>query len=234
MFKNISKTGILLAILGVPAFVFIFLKIFGKNNFDLPYYFPKIGDNGQVVISKGDTLFNQVPDFELLDQDSLQYSSKTNSGKIRVVSFFFSRCGTICPTTNENLNRILENFKAIPEFEVESITVDPIYDTPSVLKKYASQFDNSKGNWHFLTGDKSYIYNLAIKGFKLPVADATEYDSNITNIDETFIHSDKLLLIDQDGYFRGIYTGTDKFEIDRLMVEVKVLITKLDDGKGWQ
>ena len=75
---------------------------------------------------------------------------------------------------------------------------------------------------------------MAIKGFKLPVADATEYDSNITNIDETFIHSDKLLLIDQDGYFRGIYSGTDKFEIDRLMVEVKVLITKLDDGKGRQ
>jgi len=65
---------------------------------------------------------------------------------------------------------------------------------------------------------------LAIKGFKLPVSDASDYDKNIVDIDQTFIHSDKLLLIDKYGHIRGIYEGTNKSEIERLVVEIKVLL----------
>ncbi|MCC5648204.1 hypothetical protein LC607_36135, partial [Nostoc sp. CHAB 5824] len=65
---------------------------------------------------------------------------------------------------------------------------------------------------------------LAIKEFKLPTADASEYEKEIESIDETFIHSDKLLLRGGGGYFRGIYEGTDKDEINRLIVEIKVLL----------
>lgn len=224
MKSNFSKAGILVVILVIPALVFIFLKLFGENNFDLPRYFPKVKDNGEVMISEGDTVFNQAPAFRLVDQTGDTLHSEKLKGKIYVTSFFFSRCGTICPSLNTNLARVQENFKHEDNVKLISMTVDPAHDSSEVLKAYSQKYEAVKDKWFFLTGDKAYIYNLAIKGFKLPVADASEYDKGIKNIDETFIHSEKLLLIDGSGYFRGIYEGTDKEEINRLIVEIKVLL----------
>ena len=87
----------------------------------------------------------------------------------------------------------------------------------------AQKYDAKTGKWFFLTGDKKTIYDLAIKGYKLPAADASEYDKNIKSIDETFIHSEKLLLIDKEGYVRGIYDGTYSPDVERLVAEIKVL-----------
>lgn len=222
MLKKYIKTGILLIVLGVPVFVFLFLKFFGENKFDLPHYFPELDASGEVKVVKGDTVFVKAPDFQLKDKNGEVYSYK--KGEISVVSFFFSRCGTICPITNKNLLRVAENFKSDSLVRILSLTVDPIFDTPQVLNKYALELGANYENWVFLTGDKKYIYDLAIKGFKLPVSDASDYDKNIVDIDQTFIHSDKLLLIDKFGHIRGIYEGTNKSEIERLVVEIKVLL----------
>ncbi|MBK6976342.1 MAG: SCO family protein [Cytophagaceae bacterium] len=221
--KNI-KAGILIITLGIPAFVFLFLKFFGKNKFDLPYYFPKINEMGEVIIVKGDTVFNQVPKFILKNQDGQKYVFDKDSSQVKVVNFFFSRCGTICPVTNKNINRLSEKFKD-KSVKFVSISVDPKYDQAEILKAYKNKFLYKNKNWDLLTGDKKYIYELAIGGFKLPVSDASEYDKNIENIDETFIHSEKFLLIDDQGYIRGIYDGTSTSDIDRLVVETKVLLT---------
>jgi protein SCO1 len=204
MLKKYIKAGILLIVLGIPAFVFIFLKVFGENKFDLPHYFPELDESGEVRV------VNSL----------IQYQNSD----ISVVSFFFSRCGTVCPITNKNLLRVAENFKTNDAVKIYSLTVDPVFDRPNVLKKYASELGANYKNWRFLTGDKKYIYDLAIKGFKLPVSDASEYDKNIVDIDQTFIHSDKLLLVDTKGHIRGIYEGTNKSDIERLVVEIKVLL----------
>jgi protein SCO1/2 len=67
------------------------------------------------------------------------------------------------------------------------------------------------------------IYPLVLKGFHVPLADASEYDAAIKNPDKTFIHSERLVLVDKEGIIRGFYDGTDKKEVDRLLVEIKVL-----------
>ncbi len=217
------KAGILVVILVIPALSFVFLKIFGKNSFSLPYYFPKIDEHGEIVTSKGDTLFSKAPQFSLINQNG--DSASFLPGKIQVVYFFFSRCGTICPITSSNLVKVGEIFKKNQDVYFTGISVDPSFDTPEVLFSYRSALGMDKLNFNLLTGDKKYIYDICIKGFKLPVADASEYDKSITNVDEMFIHSDKVLLIDKDGFFRGIYSGTSKEEINRLKVEIKVLLS---------
>ena len=224
MQKNYIKTGILLVLLGIPVFVFIFLKVFGENKFDLPYYFPEINESGEVSVVNGDTVFIKAPEFNLLNHNGESFDFKIGEPEIKVVSFFFSRCGTVCPITNKNLLRVAQNFKNQKKLGLVSISVDPKFDTPLILKSYSEKLGTKALNWVFLTGDKKKIYDLAIKGFKLPVSDATEYDKNITDIDQTFIHSDKLLLVDKSGYIRGIYEGTNPDDIDRLMVEIKVLL----------
>ncbi|MFN8429072.1 MAG: SCO family protein [Spirosomataceae bacterium] len=225
MSKQNFKVGILLITLGIPAFVFLFLKFFGKNKFDLPYYFPKLNESGEVMISDGDTVFSQIPRFVLLNQDSLQYESVKDTSQIKVVNFFFSRCGTICPVTNKNINRLSERFRD-KSVKFISISVDPKFDRPWILQKYKNTFLYKNKNWELLTGDKKYIYELVIKDFKLPVSDASEYDPNIKDTDETFIHSEKFLLLDNKGFVRGIYDGTNEPDVERLSVEIKVLLTQ--------
>lgn len=223
MNKNL-KTGILIAILGIPVLAFIFLKLFGRNTFDLPYFFPQLDDSGEVVMSKGDTLFTTAPSFRLLDTkgDSVQ----VDTGTVRVVNFFFSRCGTICPVANSLMAQVADNFKDNATVQFYGLSVDPKYDTPEVLHTYSRALGLDGVNYHLLTGDKKYIYDLSIQGYHLPVADASEYDTSITDIDQMFIHSDKVMLIDKKGFFRGIYSGTKKAEMDRLKVEIKVLLSQ--------
>ena len=222
--KKSLKAGILITILGIPALAFILLKVFSKNNFDIPYYFPEINEQGEAVVINGDTAFSTIKQFKLLDQnsDTLQYSP----GDITVVNFFFSRCGSICPIMNSNLAKVADQFKKHKDVQFLGITVDPKFDTPDVLKTYGRGLGIEGLNYHLLTGDKAYIYNLCLRNFKLPVADASEYDQNIKDIDEMFIHSEKVLLIDKKGYIRGIYDGTIEEDIDRLKVEIKVLLSQ--------
>ncbi len=223
MRKNINKVGILIGILAVPAFIFVFLRLFGHNYFKLPYLMPEIDATGQVVMSGADTVFHKIPNFELIDQNGERFSSAQTKGKIYIADFFFTRCGTTCPKLSTNLTRIQSLFANDPNILIVSHSVDPKHDSSAVLQKYAQKYDVKSGKWFLLTGDKKAIYDLAIKGYKLPAADASEYDKNIKSIDETFIHSEKLLLIDKEGFVRGIYDGTFGPDVERLIGEVKVL-----------
>ena len=219
------KAGILIAILAVPALAFLVLQFFGKNQFDIPYYFPKENEQGDIIIEHGDTLFSVLEPFQLINQNGEELSLP--DGKIGIYNFFFSRCGTICPIMNSHLAKVADLFKDEDLIHFYGITVDPANDTPEVLKSYAKSMELDGLNYDLLTGDKAYIYNLCIKGFRLPVADASEYDPEVNDVDEMFIHSDKVMLIDSKGHFRGIYSGTNSEEIDRLTVEAKILLGQM-------
>lgn len=223
MQKNTAKVGILIGILAVPTFIFVLLKLFGQNYYTLPYLMPEIDETGQVIVNGKDTVFHKIPAYELIDQNGQKFSSAQTKGKIYVADFFFTRCGTICPKLSTNLSRVQSIFSADSNIVIVSHSVDPKHDSSVVLNKYAKKYDAKAGKWFFLTGDKATMYNIAIKGYKLPVADASDYDKKIRSVDETFIHSEKLLLIDKEGYIRGIYDGTYPPDVERLIAEIKVL-----------
>jgi protein SCO1/2 len=229
-----KKTGLLFLILILPVFIYLGLKTFGKNHFSLPRYVPAIDStSGEIKMTKRlnprwneaemDTVFQTIPSFSLTDETGKVFDSKALQGKIYVTSFFFTRCGTICPKITSQLSRVQDTFLGDPEVQLLSISVDPKFDQPEKLTAYAKRFDANKGQWHFLTGEKKMIYPLVLKGFHVPLADASEYDAAIKNPDETFIHSERLVLVDKEGIIRGFYDGTDKKEVDRLLVEIKVL-----------
>ncbi len=229
-----KKTGILFLVLILPVFIYLGLKAFGTNHFSLPRYIPAIDSTtGEIKMAKRlnprwnesemDTVFQTIPSFSLTDETGKTFDSNILKDKIYVTSFFFTRCGTICPKITSQLSRVQDTFLGDPEVQFLSISVDPKYDQPEKLATYAKRFDANKGQWHFLTGEKKLIYPLVLKGFHVPLADASEYDAAIKNPDETFIHSERLVLVDKEGIIRGFYDGTDKKEVDRLLVEIKVL-----------
>lgn len=225
------KAGILLATLLVPALLYVFLRFGTQNHYVLPRYLPKIDSTngeplmGKVTLPDGsqgmDTVFNRIPPFKLIDQDGKTVDQSIVKNKIYVADFFFTRCGTICPRISSQLTRVQDIFRNNPDIVFLSHTVDPEHDRPAQLKAYATKYEAIAGKWYFLTGSKTDIYDLAMHGYYLPTVDAGVKEGKP---DETFIHSEKLVLVDKQGIVRGFYDGTDKEDVDRLVLEIRILL----------
>ena len=145
--------------------------------------------------------FNKVPDFEFTNQEGNIITNKTYEGKVFVVEFFFSTCPTICPKMNQSMLKLQDAFYGNPKFGLASITIDPEHDTSEVLKEHANLLGVKHYNWHFLTGNKEYIFSLANKGFNL-------YAGENNKAAGGFEHSGNFALIDKQGYIRS---RTDAF-----------------------
>lgn len=143
----------------------------------------------------------KAPSFELTNQNNKKISDKDYEDKVYVVEFFFSTCPTICPIMNQNMLLLQEAFYGNPKFGIASITINPEFDTPTVLKEHATLLGVKHYNWHFLTGDKDYIYNLANKGFNI-------YTGENKKVVGGFEHSGLFALVDKDGNIR---CRTDEF-----------------------
>lgn len=135
----------------------------------------------------------KVPDFELTDQNNKKITNKDMLGKVYLVEFFFSKCPTICPVMNTNMRAIEDEIDA-PNFGIISISIDPENDTPELLKEHAKKIGAKSPNWHFLTGDRAYIGNLADQ-FDIYVGDKEDESENLN-------HSGMIALVDQDGNLR--------------------------------
>ncbi len=143
----------------------------------------------------------KVPPFAFVDQDSLLITNDDYKGKVYLVEFFFTTCPTICPIMNKNLVRIQNEFKDFENFGVASFTINPEYDTPGVLKKYAQDYGITNMDWHLLTGNLNDIYTLANTGFSMFAAEAPEAEGG-------FEHSGLFALVDKNGFIRS---RVDKF-----------------------
>ncbi len=138
----------------------------------------------------------KVPPFSLVNQDSLDITEKDYRGKVYVVEFFFTTCPSICPIMNKNLVEIQEEFKDFQNFGVASFTINPEYDTPTVLKKYAESYGITNIDWHLLTGSHEEIYDLANNGFNI-------FAAQTPNAPGGFEHSGLFALIDKKGFIRS-------------------------------
>ena len=138
----------------------------------------------------------KVMPFSFKNQNGELISNQDYTGKVYLVEFFFSTCPTICPKMNKNLVDIQNTFPDRPDFGIASFTINPDYDTQAVLKAYANDYGVTNPNWHFMTGDKDALYNLANTGFNL-------YAAEVEGADGGFEHSGNFALIDKEGYIRS-------------------------------
>ena len=194
MFKNKSYIGIsfIILVFGIYAIPKIVSRI--QSNSVVK------GDRLDKVINKGTAdqslvKIGPAPQFKLTNQDNKTITNANYNGKVYVLEFFFSKCPSICPKMNKNLVTIQNKFFGNPNFGIASITIDPQNDIPQVLKEHADLLGAKSSNWHFLTGDKKYIYELANKGFNL-------YAGENSKVSGGFEHSGFFALIDKQGNIR--------------------------------
>ena len=181
----------------------------------------------QYVFLNGEA--KKVPEFAFINQDSIIISNEDFNKKVYVAEFFFTSCPSICPIMNKNMKRIENRFGKRQDFGIASFSIDPIKDTPSVLKEYAESYDVFSQNWHFLTGEKDKIYNLANEGFNI-------FASVNPRVAGGFEHQGYFALIDKNGFIRCrsdqfgnpivYYMGIDEQDVE--IQEVDLLIDDIE------
>jgi protein SCO1 len=176
--------------------------------------------DGKTVV---DTVYHQIPDFAFVNQDSQQVTNQTFAGKIYVTDFFFTTCPTICPKMKSQMLRVYEKYKDNPNVILLSHTIDPQHDSVAVLNEYAERLGVKADKWHFVTGDKDNIYDVAQKYLVSAMEDKQEAGG--------FVHSGAFVLVDENRHIRGVYDGTDPEQVDRLLNDIPVLLNEKKNGK---
>lgn len=151
---------------------------------------PKVGD--------------EVPDFELTDQDGNPIRLSRYRGKALVLTFIYTRCPLpdYCPVMTRNFADIERALEAMPRLHEKTrlltVTIDPEYDRPAVLREYGLKQGARFDHWIFAGGTVSQTKAVAeFFGVQsLPGNDQID-------------HSLVTAIIGPDSKLLKIYTGND-------------------------
>lgn len=160
-----------------------------------------------------------ISDFSLTDQTGKTITRADFKNSVTVVDFFFTTCRGICPRMNSQMQRVYEKYKGNERVKFISHTVNPENDSMEALAAYAQRFHADANQWHFVTGDKPQLYDLARKSYLIS-------NTQGNGSKEDFVHSQNFALVDPAGHIRGLYNGIDSTDVDRLIVEVNVLLNE--------
>ncbi len=160
-----------------------------------------------------------VQPFGFVNQDSQWVTEKDMAGKVTAVNFFFTTCTSICPVMNNNLKPVYEKFKNEPDFLLLSYTSDPKRDTVAKLKRYADSMNVDTKKWIFLTGRKDSLYATARHSFKID-----NPKNFVQNIEDDFIHTQFVALVNREGKVIQIYDGLKPSELSDMQREIEKLL----------
>ena len=180
-----------------------------------------VNEKGEKVI---DSVYRVIPNYKFQTQSGDTLELDSLRGNIYVADFFFATCPGICPKLSNSLEKVQQNFSKETNFKIVSFSVDPAKDTVQALRRYAAMHNAIPGKWYFLRGNKQDIFDLASRGFSLTAKDDEDGGP------EAFIHSEKLVLVDQSGNIRGYYSGVDSNRVNKLMGDIVLLLRDTEDG----
>jgi protein SCO1/2 len=181
----------------------------------------KAGD-GLVEAKPGD----EVPNYSLTNQDGKTLRIGNYRGKALVLTFIYTRCPQPdqCTLMSNNFAAIDQELQKQPELyqrtHLLSISFDPDYDTPKVLRSYGAAHtgrysDETFEHWEFATGTRDEVKGLG-QFFGLRYFHDTESGQ------EQVIHSLRTAVIRQDGKIFKVYRG-NQWKPDEIVSDLKTL-----------
>ncbi len=169
------------------------------------------------LVTKSEPLpvLGSIPDFVMTNSNNESFGSSDLKDNIWVADFIFTTCSGPCPIMTERMGMVQHDLLEIEKLKFVSFTVNPDYDTPEVLKKYAQRFDADVSSWSFVTGKYDQIQELIADGFKMG------------DTEEIVFHSTRFALVDHEGNLRGYYSGTEPAKHEILTRDIQTLINDI-------
>lgn len=164
-------------------------------------------------------VLGEIPDFALTDQTGKPFARADLEGKVVIANFIFTRCPTVCPVFTARMQRLTERLADSKGLLFVSFSVDPEYDTPEVLARYAKKRDIDGRRWKFLTGDPAAIKRTSEEGLKLVLQRRGTLPDGTPDI----VHDPHFVLLDRRGRIRGYYNSTDRDRLDALIADARAL-----------
>ena len=188
----------------------------------LPFYDTK--DLTAHWISESSDSFNRIhtiAPFAFTDQQNRLFTADSLIGKVYIASFFFTTCPDICPKMTNNLSLVQDSFLLNSTVKIVSFTVMPWVDSAARLADYGKQKHINPNKWHLLTGEQSAIYQLGRASFFA--------DDNPAGDTSSFLHTDKMFLVDRHRRIRGVYNATRKDDVQRAIDDIRILTEQKTD-----
>jgi protein SCO1/2 len=169
----------------------------------------------------------EVLDYRLVNQDGKAIRIKDYRGKTLLLTFIFTRCQMPdqCTLMSNNFAAIDQELQKQPELREKthllSISFDPGYDTPKVLRSYGAAYtgkysDETFAHWEFASGTTDEVKGIA-QFFGL------RYNKDSESGEEQLIHSLRTALIGPDGKIVKVYRGNE-WKPDEVLKEIQALL----------
>ena len=167
----------------------------------------------------------EVPAVKLVNQDGREFGLDRLRGRAVLLTFIYTRCPfpDQCPLLSNNfaaVHRELERETALrPRTHLLSVTLDPAYDTPKVLRSYGAAYTERFAaetfeHWDFATGDPAEIRRLA-QFFGLAYKEESGQ----------IIHSLRTALITPDGKVSKIYRGNE-WKPEQVLADIRTAVNR--------
>jgi cytochrome oxidase Cu insertion factor (SCO1/SenC/PrrC family)/YHS domain-containing protein len=137
-----------------------------------------------------------APDFSLIDQRHEQVTLDSLRGRPFVVDFIFTECTSACPMVTASMVALQRRLRG-RSVQFVSFSVDPARDTPEVLAAYAKRWNADESRWSLLSTTPETLKEVA-SGFRVTATPSGDHDNPIS-------HSQVMLLVDSEGFVRGVY-----------------------------
>jgi cytochrome oxidase Cu insertion factor (SCO1/SenC/PrrC family) len=167
-------------------------------------------------------VLGQIADFTLTNQDGKITTLADLTNHVWVADIIFTRCAGPCPIMTGQMKKLQDALPPTSDAKLVTLTTDPDYDTPPVMRRYGGHFGANFNRWTFLTGTKTAIAALASGSLKLSAVPVNSEDQK--NAADLFIHTTIFVVIDKHAQLRGIFE-TEGEGIDWTQVQPRIIET---------
>ena len=182
-----------------------FLLVFGLLALAFAMWFAQIS---RQLVRPPLPVIGRVEDFTLTNQDGKISTLADFTNHVWVADIIFARCAGPCPRMTGQMKSLQNLLPPDSNARLVTLTTDPDFDTPTVLKKYAERFGADFNRWTFLAGTKKEIAALASDSLKLSAVPVKPEDRK--DDADLFIHTTIFVVVDKHAQLRGSFeTGGD-------------------------
>jgi len=167
-------------------------------------------------------VIDQVADFTLTNQEGNVTMLADLSNHVWIADIIFTRCAGNCPIMSTQMKSLQDALPSSSQAKLVTLTTDPDYDKPSILKRYGEHYGADFQRWTFLTGEKGELAGLATGSLKLGSTPVPPRDR--TNSVDLFVHSTIFVVVDKQARLRGSFQ-TEGQDVDWTKIQPQIIAT---------